>query len=110
VEGSGVQSRHYSMPTGKQLFASVSQRTFGSIINNVEEYQNGGTHMRARRKNENRSDWWLTVEYFGRELRKLYPPVDVPPGLHALFTRERRRTRANAPKRSRVPSRRHHGD
>jgi hypothetical protein len=54
--------------------------------------------MRARRKNENRSDWCLTVEYFGRELRKLYPPVDVPPALHALFTRERRRTRANAPK------------
>jgi hypothetical protein len=34
----------------KQLFAIVSQRTFGSIINNVEGYQNGGTHMRARRK------------------------------------------------------------
>ena len=48
--------------------------------------------MRTLRKN--RSDWWSTVEHIGRELRKLYPPVDVPPGLHALFTKERRRARA----------------
>jgi len=66
--------------------------------------------MRARRKQENRSDWWLTVEHIGRELRKLYPPLDVPPGLHTLFTRERRRAGANAPKRSGVPRREHHGD
>jgi hypothetical protein len=45
--------------------------------------------MRTRRKNENRSDWWLTEENIGRELRKLYPPADTPPGLHALFTEER---------------------
>ena len=50
--------------------------------------------MRTRRKEENQSSWWFTVEHIGRELRKLYPPVDVPPGLHALFTRERRRVRA----------------
>jgi hypothetical protein len=41
--------------------------------------------MRTRRKNENRSDWWLTEEHIGRELRKLYPPADTPPDLHALF-------------------------
>ena len=58
--------------------------------------------MRARRKQENR--------HIGRELRKLYPPLDAPPGLHALFTRERRRAGANAPKRSGVPRREHHGD
>jgi hypothetical protein len=43
-----------------------------------------------QRKKEKRSDWWLTVEHIGRELRKLYPPVDVPSGLHALFTEEHR--------------------
>jgi hypothetical protein len=58
--------------------------------------------MRTRRKEENQSSWWLAVEHIGRELRKLYPPVDVPPGLHALLTRERRRARANAPRRSRA--------
>jgi hypothetical protein len=47
--------------------------------------------MQARRQKEKRSDWWLTVEHIGRELRKIYPPVDVPPGLHALFTEEHRR-------------------
>jgi hypothetical protein len=46
------------------------------------------------RKNENRSDWWLTVEHIGRELRKLYPPADTPPDLHALFADERRRASA----------------
>jgi hypothetical protein len=50
--------------------------------------------MQSRRKKETRSDWWLTVEQIGRELRKLYPPVDVPPGLHALFTEEQRRASA----------------
>jgi hypothetical protein len=45
---------------------------------------------RARKKN----DWRFTMEHIGRELRKLYPPVDVPPGLHALFTEEHRRTSA----------------
>ena len=38
--------------------------------------------------------WWLTMEQIGRELRKFYPSVEVPPGLHALFTEERRRARA----------------
>jgi hypothetical protein len=33
--------------------------------------------MQARRQKEKRSDWWLTVEQIGRELRKIYPPVDV---------------------------------
>jgi hypothetical protein len=47
--------------------------------------------MQTRRQKEKRSDWWLTVEQIGRELRKIYPPVDVPPGLHALFTEEHRR-------------------
>jgi hypothetical protein len=47
-----------------------------------------------RREKENRSNWRFTVEHIGRELRKLYPPTDAPPGLHALFTEERRRARA----------------
>jgi hypothetical protein len=50
--------------------------------------------IQTRRKKEKRSDWWLTAEHIGRELRKLYPPVDVPPGLHALFTAEQRRASA----------------
>jgi hypothetical protein len=37
--------------------------------------------MRTRRKEENRSDWRLAMEHIGRELRKLYRPVDVPPRL-----------------------------
>jgi hypothetical protein len=48
--------------------------------------------VRTRRKDENRPDWWLTVEHIGRELRKLYPPADTPPGLRALFTAGRRRS------------------
>jgi hypothetical protein len=48
--------------------------------------------MPTHRKNQ--SDWWSTMEHIGLELRKLYPSVDVPPGLHALFTKERRRARA----------------
>jgi hypothetical protein len=50
--------------------------------------------MRTRRKDENRSDWRFTMEHIGRELRKLYPPPDAPSGLHALFTKERRRASA----------------
>jgi hypothetical protein len=46
--------------------------------------------MQTRREKEKRSDWWLTMEHIGRELRKLYPPADTPPGLHALFTEEHR--------------------
>jgi hypothetical protein len=56
--------------------------------------------MRTRRKNENRSDWRLTMEHMGRELGKLYPPADAPPGWHDLFKEEHRRGGANAPKRS----------
>jgi hypothetical protein len=52
--------------------------------------------MQARGQKEKRSDWWLTVEHIGRELRKIYPPVDVPPGLHALFTEEHRRAERRA--------------
>jgi hypothetical protein len=47
-----------------------------------------------RGKEENQSNWWLTVEHIGRELRKFYPPVDVPPGLHTLFIEERRKAAA----------------
>jgi len=61
--------------------------------------------MRTRGKKENRSaveyigrelrsDWQLAMEYIGRELRKLYPPAGTPPGLHALFTKERERASA----------------
>jgi len=50
--------------------------------------------MQIRREKENRSNWQFTVEHIGRELRKLYPPADTPPGLHALFIEERRRARA----------------
>jgi len=50
--------------------------------------------MRTRRKEERQSDWRFTLEHIGRELRKLYPPADTPPGLHALFTEERRRANA----------------
>jgi hypothetical protein len=50
--------------------------------------------MRILREKENRFDWRFTMEHIGRELRKLYPPADAPPGLHALFTEERRRARA----------------
>jgi hypothetical protein len=53
-----------------------------------------GPMAQARRRKEKRSDWWLTVEHIGRELRKIYPPVDVPPGLRALFTEEHRRASA----------------
>jgi hypothetical protein len=66
----------------------VQQHSLGSIIGDVAPV------MQTRRKKEKRSDWWLTVEHIGRELRKLYPPGDTPPGLHALFTKERRRTSA----------------
>jgi hypothetical protein len=52
--------------------------------------------MQTRRKIGKRSDWSLTVEHIGRELRKLYPPADTPPGLHALFTDERRRASAKS--------------
>jgi hypothetical protein len=56
---------------------------------------NDSVHMaQARRRKEKRSDWWFIVEHIGRELRKIYPPVDVPPGLRALFTEERRRASA----------------
>jgi hypothetical protein len=48
--------------------------------------------MRTRRKGQ--TDWRFTLEHIGRELRKLYPPADVPPGLRALFTEERRRPSA----------------
>jgi len=50
--------------------------------------------MRIRREKENRSNWQFTMEHIGRELRKLYPPADTPPGLRALFIEERRRARA----------------
>ena len=52
--------------------------------------------MRTRRKNENRSDWRFTMEHMGRELRKLYPPADTPPGWHALFREQRRRAKGDA--------------
>jgi len=55
-----------------------------------------------RREKENRFDWRLTIEHIGRELRKLYPPADTPPGLHALFTSERRRASARGRKDKRV--------
>jgi hypothetical protein len=44
-----------------------------------------------RSKNENRPDWRFTMEHMGRELRKLYPPADTPPGWHDLFKEEHRR-------------------
>jgi hypothetical protein len=47
--------------------------------------------MPTRRRKEKRSDWRFTMEHIGRELRKLYPPADTPPGLRALFTEKRRR-------------------
>jgi hypothetical protein len=50
--------------------------------------------MRIRREKENRSNWQFTMEQIGRELRKLYPPTDAPPGLHTLFTEQRRRAKA----------------
>ena len=66
--------------------------------------------MRTHRKEESQSSWRFTMEHIGRELRKLYPPADTPPGLHALFTRERRRSqerrRAKAMHRNRQKSRR----
>ena len=55
-----------------------------------------------RREKENRFDWRLTMEHIGRELRKLYPSADTPPGLHALFTNERRRAKARGRKDKRV--------
>ena len=58
--------------------------------------------MRIRREKENRFDWRFTMEHVGRELRKLYPPADAPPGLHALFTEERRRARAMRRKDQRI--------
>ena len=58
--------------------------------------------MRIRREKENRFDWRFTMEHIGRELRKLYPPADAPPGLHALFTEERRRARETHRKDQRV--------
>jgi hypothetical protein len=50
--------------------------------------------MQNRRRKEKRSDWRFTMEHVGRELRKLYPPADTPPGLRALFTEKRRRASA----------------
>jgi hypothetical protein len=58
--------------------------------------------MRNLREKENRFDWRFTMEHIGRELRKLYPPTDAPPGLHALFTKERRRARAMRRKDQRI--------
>jgi hypothetical protein len=58
--------------------------------------------MRTRRKKENRSDWWFTMEQIGRELRKVYPPADTPPGLHHLFTDERRRSSATQQNREKA--------
>jgi hypothetical protein len=58
--------------------------------------------MRIRREKENRFDWRFNMEHIGRELRKLYPPADMPPGLHALFTEERRRAREMRRKDQRV--------
>jgi hypothetical protein len=77
----------------KQLFAFAGQQTLGSIISDVEGYQ-GVPAMQTRRGKEKRSDWRFTMEHIGRELRKLYPPPDTPPGLRALFTEERRRASA----------------
>ena len=48
----------------------------------------------TRRRKQTRSDWWFTMEHIGRELRKLYPPADTPPGLRALFAEELRRANA----------------
>ena len=50
--------------------------------------------MPTRRGSENRSDWQFAIEQIGRELRKLYPPTDTPPGWRALFREQRRRARA----------------
>jgi hypothetical protein len=46
--------------------------------------------MRIRGKEENQSNWWLTVQRIGR----FYPPADVPLGLHTIFTEERRKAAA----------------
>jgi len=49
--------------------------------------------MGTRRKNESRSDWRLTMDHIGRELRKLYLPAGTPPGFHDLFAEEEERRR-----------------
>jgi hypothetical protein len=54
--------------------------------------------MQIRREKENRSNWQFTMEQIGRELRKLYPSTDAPPGLHALFTEQRSAGESDAPK------------
>jgi hypothetical protein len=61
--------------------------------------------MRTRRKNENRSDWRLTMEHIGRELQKLYPPADMPSGWHALFREQRTRQRAQGRRQFKIKSR-----
>jgi hypothetical protein len=72
----------------------VRHHSFGSIISDVRGAKDSVPMAQARTRKEKRSDWWLTVEQIGRELRKIYPPVDVPPGLHALFTESHRRASA----------------
>jgi hypothetical protein len=84
----------------KQPFAFVGQRTFGSIISDVEGYQ-GVPAMQTRRGKEKRTDWRFTMEHIG------YPPADTPPGLRALFTEERRRT--SAMRRNELPPGRNRG-
>ncbi len=90
--GSGVPPPSNSQE--KPLFVFVEKQTFGSIIAKLEGYQRG-TRDANRKKEKNQSgNWRFTLEHLGRELRKLYPPADTPPGLHALFTQERRRASA----------------
>jgi hypothetical protein len=50
------------------------------------------------------------MEHIGRELRRLYPPLDAPPGLHDLFTEERRRAAAMHRKDRQVQKREGEGD
>jgi hypothetical protein len=50
------------------------------------------------------------MEHIGRELRRLYPPLDAPPGLHDLFTKERRRAAAMHRKDRQVQKREGEGD
>jgi hypothetical protein len=85
---------HVTTPCGhvKELFALSGNTCSVPSLAMWRGTKEKGTHD-ANSYKERRSDWRFTVEHIGRELRKLYPPVDVPPGLHALFTEERRRAR-----------------
>jgi hypothetical protein len=61
----------------------------------VEESTSGYPQCElVEKRKTNSGNWRFTLEHIGRQLRKLYPPADTPPGLPALFTRERRRETA----------------